>query len=607
MIRRPPRSTHCISSAASDVYKRQVMSMSVNPVESVNILPKESLEVIEVKPFAKAGASFELAKKRKIGFRLMKSENASSDSLDATIEKNLNFPRPESIFERNTFQAFTLRKYGSKMNNLSKILSTQEKVIKYREKTEKMYLRNMYKRKQFTPQTYQRKRKELERWIHKEQEAIHSGKTGLLNTLQKTANMIEEAHYNALRIKRFFIQHALSFNSDSSLTDVQQENTVQEEIKGVETGRKEAKLEIRSFDVISTQPIAKREAPNSPEGSNISRDAEDIRPLVEIMKVPASEVKEIYIEDTEKAAENIPSTTPEEVSNKSQMVEEIVSDICAELLNSTMQCLAEVKRSPSEVQPTQAQIQSFLKNLATAKHRGIKTNIYQINDYMNELLHEVFATQQESFISSISQPVIEDPFEVLKRIQNADKECCAEACVYELYPVLQLDTYLELEKKHEASRTEEAESELQDLLEECEHIHNKAVFDATNEALAMMRPYGTAGQPMPWSLAPRILVSKIFEPAEIIRKVKSTVLEWANSEAGTLPQMAFMVGERFDEECFAEVREKKLVAVLAQEALDSESQWTRYDSQEGEVSIDLSDMIMDLLVHEVVTILNKTS
>eukprot|EP00825_Cyclidium_porcatum_P004222 TRINITY_DN11964_c0_g1_i1.p2 TRINITY_DN11964_c0_g1~~TRINITY_DN11964_c0_g1_i1.p2 ORF type:complete len:108 (-),score=27.23 TRINITY_DN11964_c0_g1_i1:6-329(-) len=26
MIRRPPRSTHCISSAASDVYKRQVVS-----------------------------------------------------------------------------------------------------------------------------------------------------------------------------------------------------------------------------------------------------------------------------------------------------------------------------------------------------------------------------------------------------------------------------------------------------------------------------------------------------------------------------------------------------------------------------------------------------
>ena len=36
MIRRPPRSTHCISSAASDVYKRQIMSpfrttLSTNP------------------------------------------------------------------------------------------------------------------------------------------------------------------------------------------------------------------------------------------------------------------------------------------------------------------------------------------------------------------------------------------------------------------------------------------------------------------------------------------------------------------------------------------------------------------------------------------------
>jgi len=28
MIRRPPRSTHCISSAASDVYKRQVIALA---------------------------------------------------------------------------------------------------------------------------------------------------------------------------------------------------------------------------------------------------------------------------------------------------------------------------------------------------------------------------------------------------------------------------------------------------------------------------------------------------------------------------------------------------------------------------------------------------
>ena len=39
MIRRPPRSTHCISSAASDVYKRQVLHL--NKLESPS--PKDAL------------------------------------------------------------------------------------------------------------------------------------------------------------------------------------------------------------------------------------------------------------------------------------------------------------------------------------------------------------------------------------------------------------------------------------------------------------------------------------------------------------------------------------------------------------------------------------
>ena len=50
MIRRPPRSTHCISSAASDVYKRQALitiydlSKIVNPdlsIEEIRLLVKQ--------------------------------------------------------------------------------------------------------------------------------------------------------------------------------------------------------------------------------------------------------------------------------------------------------------------------------------------------------------------------------------------------------------------------------------------------------------------------------------------------------------------------------------------------------------------------------------
>eukprot|EP00825_Cyclidium_porcatum_P033235 TRINITY_DN35292_c0_g1_i3.p3 TRINITY_DN35292_c0_g1~~TRINITY_DN35292_c0_g1_i3.p3 ORF type:complete len:115 (-),score=14.41 TRINITY_DN35292_c0_g1_i3:237-581(-) len=38
MIRRPPRSTHCISSAASDVYKRQRLDPAVN-VDALSMHP----------------------------------------------------------------------------------------------------------------------------------------------------------------------------------------------------------------------------------------------------------------------------------------------------------------------------------------------------------------------------------------------------------------------------------------------------------------------------------------------------------------------------------------------------------------------------------------
>jgi len=43
MIRRPPRSTHCISSAASDVYKRQLQARLRNPLMPLRILRLRSL------------------------------------------------------------------------------------------------------------------------------------------------------------------------------------------------------------------------------------------------------------------------------------------------------------------------------------------------------------------------------------------------------------------------------------------------------------------------------------------------------------------------------------------------------------------------------------
>jgi hypothetical protein len=56
------------------------------------------------------------------------------------------------------------------------------------------------------------------------------------------------------------------------------------------------------------------------------------------------------------------------------------------------------------------------------------------------------------------------------------------------------------------------------LIAECEHIHNKVLFDCINDSLLQFKPYGKEGEPLPWSRKNRRLkptddfsVNEIFE------------------------------------------------------------------------------------------------
>ena len=64
--------------------------------------------------------------------------------------------------------------------------------------------------------------------------------------------------------------------------------------------------------------------------------------------------------------------------------------------------------------------------------------------------------------------------------------------------------YLKLEKQrkqngYQLEDTEDLSEEKKKFLIECEHMHNKALFDAVNESLIQFKPYGKDGEPQPWS------------------------------------------------------------------------------------------------------------
>ena len=76
-------------------------------------------------------------------------------------------------------------------------------------------------------------------------------------------------------------------------------------------------------------------------------------------------------------------------------------------------------------------------------------------------------------------------------------------------------------------------------MSEAQHIHNKVIFDCVNEGFNMVRPYASAGEPMPWSRKPRRNVIFMFESPDdldkILNNVKANVITWARIRAGALP------------------------------------------------------------------------
>ena len=57
---------------------------------------------------------------------------------------------------------------------------------------------------------------------------------------------------------------------------------------------------------------------------------------------------------------------------------------------------------------------------------------------------------------------------------------------------------------------------------EMERIHNKAIFDAFNEALDYHRPFGIKGRPLPWRK--NVLSRQVYTVEETLEKSASRVV-----------------------------------------------------------------------------------
>jgi len=659
------------------------------------------------------------------------------------IQESNNNPQNSQgngLFNRNTFHEFTLKKLRQmlKVDNVSKLIGMREKVLKYKESTEKRYIQKMFKAKKLSPKTYQSKRKELEKWVTAEKEEIKKSKKSLIETWKKTANMIEEAHQNSLQIKKILAVHTMSYNSDTNsnlsllldssraATDrghnsLGNEKELQTETKSKKELKRDISVENLS-EVIGTPDSALQ--PKKPDENNAEHDiisneskekisqCKDFRELYESdseeshselvsdavftnsesqkeTKTPEKLSKSqpntaILIQDNGSPEDNLSqnspppkfidpyheinlpkSGNPDGLSSDSQIInnDEIGLDweinLAPQKATNTRNSKNEQKHSPGEIpMPAQEKAQevvlyssenqqkvlqntienkdpdkekltdeitefliskvleeafsiptlvkrqnnsdsankpiipplkavpmkkedprnsigtpdpsqtALMQALAQAKHnKGIETGQDYIGNYVDDLFVDVVKQQKEIFINEINRSIIKPALDILAHLQSTEFEPNIPTQLpHEVNPIIPLSMYLDLEKRSEkksANRKSE-NSEIQ-FIEECFHIHDKAIFDSVNEALNLIRPYGLNGEPMPWSAQGRILFKSIADPKIIIRNIKNMVLDWASFELGTLPKKEFLTNGKFDEDYFSEVREKQLATLLAQE------------------------------------------
>jgi hypothetical protein len=171
------------------------------------------------------------------------------------------------------------------------------------------------------------------------------------------------------------------------------------------------------------------------------------------------------------------------------------------MANMIIESMLEELREEIPILVARPELMRPTPNIKFFEKKGIKTDLFAIEKYVDEIIEEVKQNRPE-FMREIIKPLQKNPIDGLFQMQNS------EIGSYDHFqtnytPVLSLDLYLKLEKRRkdsrEHSRTDHPdglfdfdahnEDELRrdgvnkNFLAECQHIHNKVLFDCINDSL----------------------------------------------------------------------------------------------------------------------------
>ncbi|CAD8122296.1 unnamed protein product [Paramecium sonneborni] len=216
----------------------------------------------------------------------------------------------------------------------------------------------------------------------------------------------------------------------------------------------------------------------------------------------------------------------------------------------------------------------------------VQTHVGYVKQYLEDIKIIVKNQYQNQFLQIINLSIGPSPFEILRFFRLTEEmleQSLDGGFIHQA--VLSLDIFSFKEKVG----TEEL------CVNEMERIHNKAIFDAFNEALDYHRPFGIKGRPLPWRK--NVIYRQVNSVEETLNRSANRVVQWAETLSGILlPQ-----GTQVDNDILPQVREERLDKMLKQEISETDDRWQEFDEEHTEVALELSELIFNHLITEVIT------
>lgn len=445
------------------------------------------------------------------------NENASSikecrdkvEGMDISI-----YEASDTHNETTSFHEFTLKKLSDLMSeqNLSKIISVRERLLRYQEKSERQTLSEMYECNKFSPRTYCRKKLELEKWVSKEKVEITKSKKQFIENWKQTAGVIEGMHRNAVKMKQMMFDGSLNdtcktFSSLVSNTS----RTINEENQG---------LSENSIITPDNKHFSSNlQACESPEQNKhhltFAKESEFSNKSNRLKSTPTGQVKETkaFIKSPEAPLKSpncyiTPRFDASYTPNKGCSLK-IATEFGSNEVNKAPQILDGL--SPYQNAEVIGAIKLFQQSVIQAK--GIDNSAEYIELVLDTLFKHALSSSKIKFLNQINTPLPKDLLHILQTIK-ANKR--VEAMLTSAAIV-------------DESTVDEVVSEVLGKEEDTEEVrknkemYSRAICATTNEALNMLRPYGLSGEPTPWSKQQRILFKEVKDVDLIVKNVKSMV------------------------------------------------------------------------------------